>query len=181
MSARNLLHGVTACERAVLERSDAGMDPADIAAATGQRLDRVKKVITQFAIEDGKEGQSNRAAAIGSDALLRAIVGLRGGAASAALSKVQRAVLASSNARTDTSRRAQAGRLTTRNPLPIDRPCPGLPSIGFQTTRPIAASREPCFRCGIPGARGCAHQAPFEPLPPIEHRRERDRPELRPT
>ncbi|QQN75030.1 hypothetical protein [Croceicoccus sp. YJ47] len=28
-----------------------------------------------------------------------------------------------------------------------------------------ALSRDPCFRCGVPGAKGCAHQLPFEPAP----------------
>ncbi len=25
-----------------------------------------------------------------------------------------------------------------------------------------ADSRDPCWRCGVPGAKGCAHQGPFE-------------------
>jgi hypothetical protein len=29
--------------------------------------------------------------------------------------------------------------------------------------RPSATSRDPCLRCGVPGFRGCKHQAPYEP------------------
>lgn len=29
-----------------------------------------------------------------------------------------------------------------------------------------APSREPCPRCGVSGARGCKHQAPFDGAPP---------------
>ncbi|WP_439539511.1 hypothetical protein [Sphingomonas sp.] len=60
-------------------------------------------------------------------------------------------------------RRAQARRLTTRHPLPLDRPQP-TPVIAIDIDRrPQAMSREPCFRCQVRGDLGCAHQLPFDP------------------
>ena len=38
-------------------------------------------------------------------------------------------------------------------------------SADRKPNRPPAASRDPCFQCGVPGFRGCEHQAPFEPAP----------------
>lgn len=60
-------------------------------------------------------------------------------------------------------RRAQARRLTTRHPLPLDRPQP-TPVIAIDIDRrPQAMSREPCPRCAVRGDIGCAHQLPFDP------------------
>lgn len=60
-------------------------------------------------------------------------------------------------------RRAQARRLTTRHPLPLDRPEP-MPVVAIELDpRPRALSREPCPRCAVRGDIGCAHQLPFAP------------------
>ena len=67
-------------------------------------------------------------------------------------------------------RRAEAGRLTTLNPLPIDRACPELatPSTGAHDPRPQAHGRDPCPKCEIRGDLGCAHFAPCEAAPAPE-------------
>jgi hypothetical protein len=36
-----------------------------------------------------------------------------------------------------------------------------------QRPLPVAASRDPCPRCGIPGLKGCAHQAPCDHVPVV--------------
>lgn len=70
-------------------------------------------------------------------------------------------------ARQSSLRRAEAYRLTTRNPLPIERDTRELivPAKAVDQ-RPIAWSREPCIRCGTRGDLGCAHQQPYQELEP---------------
>jgi hypothetical protein len=51
-----------------------------------------------------------------------------------------------------------------RNKRPaIARPAPG--------PLPMAASNDPCRRCGIPGFKGCAHQSAYEAPAPLEFSR----------
>jgi hypothetical protein len=57
---------------------------------------------------------------------------------------------------------AEAGRLTTRHPLPLDRPAPQAVAVAPGDTRPRAWTREPCGRCGTRGDIGCEHQLPME-------------------
>ena len=71
------------------------------------------------------------------------------------LSAQQRGALASVNRRLNDARR-----LTTRHPIPLDRP-QAAPLILVDDRRPAAPDREPCHRCGTRGDLGCAHQAPF--------------------
>lgn len=62
----------------------------------------------------------------------------------------------------------EAGRTSTLAVIPISRPCPirVMPARHeLLETRPIAASRNPCARCGTRGDLGCSHFAPFEPAP----------------
>jgi hypothetical protein len=63
-------------------------------------------------------------------------------------------------ARLGDPRRALARRLTTLEPLPLDRPQPVPLDARPGDTRSPAVSAEPCRRCGVRGDLGCAHQSP---------------------
>ena len=59
-------------------------------------------------------------------------------------------------------RAREAYRLTTRNPLSLDRPAPELIHTPHgEDRRPEAFGPGPCPRCGIRAQLGCVHQRPF--------------------